>query len=84
MKKTFYYSPLGMMTILADNQALYGLWFNDQKYFGGHYNLAKIEKGVPDQAQKTINWLNQYFAGQNPSYDGFPSPPHFNAKFTKH
>lgn len=75
MKKTFYYSPLGMMTILADNQALYGLWFNDQKYFGGHYNLAEIEKGVPDQTQKTINWLNQYFAGQNPSYDGLHIKP---------
>ncbi|MRN07197.1 methylated-DNA--[protein]-cysteine S-methyltransferase [Lactobacillus sp. 0.1XD8-4] len=37
--------------------------------------LAEIEKGVPDQAQKTINWLNQYFAGQNPSYDGLHIKP---------
>lgn len=29
MKKTFYNSPLGKMTILADDEALYGLWFND-------------------------------------------------------
>lgn len=32
MKKIFYNSPLGKMTILADDEALYGLWFNDQKY----------------------------------------------------
>lgn len=35
MKKTFYNSPLGQITILADDQAIYGLWFDDQKHFGG-------------------------------------------------
>ncbi|MEO5284044.1 methylated-DNA--[protein]-cysteine S-methyltransferase [Limosilactobacillus allomucosae] len=69
MKKTIYDSPLGKMTILADDRYLYGLWFNDQKYYGGHYNLDKIESGLTSQASKTIDWLNQFFAGQNPSYN---------------
>lgn len=67
MKKTAYTSPLGPMTILADDHFLYGVWFNDQKYFGGHYNLKEIKEGTSAQAQATIDWLNKYFAGQQPS-----------------
>lgn len=67
MKKTFYNSPLGKMTILADDKALYGLWFNDQKHFGGRYDLNKIAYGPSKMADKTINWLDQYFNGQKPS-----------------
>lgn len=67
MKKTFYNSPLGKMTILADDEALYGLWFNDQKHFGGRYDLNKIAYGPSKMADKTINWLDHYFNGQKPS-----------------
>lgn len=67
MKKTFYNSPLGKMTILADDEALYGLWFNDQKYFGGRYDLNKIAYDSSKMADKTINWLDHYFNGQKPS-----------------
>lgn len=67
MKKTFYNSPLGKMTILADDEALYGLWFNDQKHFGGRYYLNKIAYGPSKMADKTINWLDHYFNGQKPS-----------------
>ena len=67
MKKNFYNSPLGNMTILADDEALYGLWFNDQKYFGGRYDLNKIAYDSSKMADKTINWLDHYFNGQKPS-----------------
>lgn len=67
MKKTFYNSPLGKMTILADDEALYGLWFNDQKHFGGRYDLNKIAYDSSKMADKTINWLDHYFNGQKPS-----------------
>lgn len=69
MKKTLYRSPLGLMTILADDQSLYGLWFNDQKHFGGHYKLNEIDNGTTQQARITMEWLDQYFAGLRPSYD---------------
>ncbi|MCC4397530.1 methylated-DNA--[protein]-cysteine S-methyltransferase [Lactobacillus reuteri] len=75
MKKTFYDSPLGKMTILADDQFLYGLWFNGQKNFGGHYNLDMIEQGTSESSQKTIEWLKRYFAGQNPSLGGLTLAP---------
>lgn len=69
MKKALYRSPLGTMTILADDQSLYGLWFNDQKYFGGHYKLNEINNGITPQAHITMEWLDQYFSGLQPSYD---------------
>ena len=67
MKKNFYNSPLGKMTILADDEALYGLWLNEQKYFGGRYDLNKIAYDSSKMADKTINWLDHYFNGQKPS-----------------
>lgn len=79
MKKTFYNSPLGKITILTDEQFLYGLWFNNQKHFGGHYNLEEISKGMTTQAEKTINWLDNYFAGQNPTLNGINLNPQTTA-----
>lgn len=76
MKKTFYNSPLGQITILANDQAVYGLWFDDQKYYGGHYDLSLIEQGMTEQAEKVIKWLDNYFAGQNPCLDGIVLNPH--------
>ena len=76
MKKTFYNSPLGQITILADDQAIYGLWFDDQKHFGGHYDLSLIDQGMTEQVEKVIKWLDLYFAGQNSSLDGLILNPH--------
>lgn len=45
MIKYEYASPFGPMTMLASNGALYGLWFNDQKYFGAKYDLDQISVG---------------------------------------
>lgn len=58
MKKTFYNSPLGQITILTDDQAIYGLWFDNQKYFGGHYDLSSIDHGMTEQVEKVIKWLD--------------------------
>jgi hypothetical protein len=75
MKKTIYHSPLGAITILTDDTAIYGLWFNDQKYYGGHYQLDSIENGMTLQAKKAAAWLDQFFAGQNPSLAGLKLAP---------
>lgn len=66
------------MTILADNQFLYGLWFNDQEHFAEHYKLDQVVSGISSQAERAINWLDQYFAGQKPSLQGL----HFKAQVT--
>ena len=43
--KSSYTSPLGQMTIVNDEQAIKGLWFSDQRYFGGKYDLQTMVAG---------------------------------------
>lgn len=66
MLKHEYHSPLGIMTMLADDAALHGLWFNDQKYFGADYALEEIAVGQNSIIKRTTAWLDQYFAKQDP------------------
>ena len=36
-----YDSPLGGMTLASDGEALIGLWFDDQKYFGKVFEISE-------------------------------------------
>ncbi len=70
MYTTQYLSPLGPLTLAADNEALIGLWFDDQKYFGsqnlGSLATAKTQSyPVLEQAKR---WLDIYFSGHNPDF----------------
>lgn len=40
--KTNYVSPLGNLEILCDDSSVKGIWFDQQKYYGSHYNLEEI------------------------------------------
>lgn len=75
MKKITYASPLRPMIMLTDDKALYGLWFADQKYCGGHFDLNAFDNGYTAQSKKVIAWLDQYFAGQAPSISGIILAP---------
>lgn len=72
MLKYEYHSPLGTMTMLADDAALHGLWFNDQKYFGADYALDEIAVGENSIIKRTTAWLDQYFAKQDPDTHAIP------------
>lgn len=67
---TTYASPLGEMTMASDGQALTGLWFSGQKYFGANLPSASIPGNLP-VFDKTAAWLDRYFSGQQPG----PPPP---------
>ncbi len=62
-----YISPLGAITIACDDEAIIGLWFNDQCHFAA---------GLPDEAVarthpllvEAARWLDIYFAGQEPDF----------------
>ena len=66
-----YKSPLGGMTASSDGEALTGLWFDGQKYFGSTLagkemqNLYHTQKELPvfEQADR---WLDEYFSGKKP------------------
>lgn len=67
MKKWTYESPLGLLIMLSDRDVLKGLWFSDQKYFGGSFDLEKVPEELNEFHRKIIGWLDAYFAGKNPN-----------------
>ena len=64
LKQTAYDSPLGQMTLLADETGLYGVWFDAQAYFGGNFDLSTIPIGDNVVLQQTRAWLTAYFEGR--------------------
>ena len=62
-----YTSPLGGITLASDGEALTGLWFDGQKYFGAGLAEDREERALPvfDQAAR---WLDLYFGGQDPGF----------------
>ena len=68
-----YASPLGDITLAADEKGLTGLWFDGQKYFALYLDKEHEEKELPvfQQAKK---WLDIYFSGREPHVD---VPLHF-------
>ena len=63
---TEYSSPLGLITIAANQNNITGLWFSGQKYFmQGAENAKKGNSAVFAQTKK---WLDIYFSGKEPSF----------------
>ena len=51
----------------SNGEALIGLWFEGQKYFGSTLAANPIPRELPIFAQ-TARWLDIYFQGQNPDF----------------
>ncbi len=62
-----YDSPLGGITLASDGNALTGLWFDRQKYFGATLDESREEKELP-VFQQADQWLNIYFSGKKPEF----------------
>ena len=65
-----YASPLGGITLAAeaDTDALCGLWFDGQKYFG---NTAGARSASPVRLpvfEEACRWLDLYFSGRDPGF----------------
>ncbi|MBR1423078.1 MAG: methylated-DNA--[Ruminococcus sp.] len=65
--KYSYSSPLGGITIASDGNALIGLWFDGQKYFGDTLKSEAIECDLPI-FRLAVKWLDVYFSGTEPDY----------------
>lgn len=70
---TTYRSPLGGITLAADGEALTGLWFEGQKYYGLYLDKEHEERDLP-VFQQAKEWLDIYFSGRDP---GFTPPLRF-------
>ena len=64
---THYRSPFGGITLACDGEALTGLWFDGQKYFGRTLEKDYVERKLPI-LEETVSWLNQYFNGRDPGF----------------
>lgn len=74
-----YESPLGVLTLASDGEALLGLWMQGQKYFGG--TVAKslgADRELPVFAA-AAEWLDAYFAGGRPAIADLPLAPRGSA-----
>lgn len=64
---SYYESPLGRMTMAAEDGALVGLWFEGQKYYA-----ATLDKDATVAEQKVFDevkrWLDIYFKGECPGF----------------
>ena len=67
--------PVGTITLASDGTALAGLWLENQKYFGGTLNGEMAQKDDLPIFEKTVNWLERYFSGQNPAIGELPLAP---------
>ncbi len=64
---THYKSPIGNITLAADDIGLTGLWFDGQKYFAFSLGSEHCEKNTP-VLELAIDWLNVYFSGKGPDF----------------
>lgn len=62
-----YNSPLGGITIASNGEALTGLWFDGQKYFGDTLSEQYRIKELPI-FEETKKWLDIYFQGKCPDF----------------
>lgn len=62
-----YGSPLGKITLAFRQDALCGLWFVGQKYFGRCLDGSE-KTGNGEIVEKTKMWLDIYFSGREPDF----------------
>jgi methylated-DNA-[protein]-cysteine S-methyltransferase len=68
MKYTHHYdSPLGGITLASDGEALTGLWFDCQQYYGAGLLPEASSADLPIFAE-TVRWLDIYFSGREPDF----------------
>ena len=68
MEYTHHYSsPLGDITLASDGEALTGLWFNGQKYFGETLG-REYEQRKLSVFELTNQWRDSYFRGKAPGF----------------
>lgn len=75
LMRATYVSPLGGITMVADDRGLVGLWLDHQRYFadmlrssGMDAETLPVASGDDHQAIGAASaWLDEYFAGRNPN-----------------
>lgn len=69
MEYTAHYdSPLGDITLVSNDHALTGLWFDGQKHFGSTLGVPHEECSDLPIFVESRRWLDIYFSGCKPDF----------------
>lgn len=72
LSKIIYHSPIGDMSLIADEVGLIGAWFQDQKYFeAGICEASQLQETVV--LREACQWLDTYFYQTPPTKADFLS-----------
>lgn len=63
----YYNSPMGRLTVAVEDGGVAGIWCEGQKYYGATIKAGASE-GVHPLLSAVYNWLDNYFAGNNPVF----------------
>ncbi|MGL4853868.1 MAG: methylated-DNA--[protein]-cysteine S-methyltransferase [Lentisphaeria bacterium] len=64
--RTSYNSPIGILTIVCEENRIIGVWIDGQKHFGGKLKEAIIFEKNCITLDKVKGWLDRYFSGEKP------------------
>ncbi len=70
-----YDSPIGRLLLAAKDDALVGLWIENQKYFLGSVREQQKVWGDCPVLVRARNWLDRYFRGEKPKIDELKLAP---------
>ena len=68
----YYVSPLGRLSLVASEEALYGIWLEGQNHFQAGLEEEKLVDTSNPILEVTKKWLQAYFEGENPSPNILP------------
>ena len=75
MYHTRYSSPLGGLTIVAQDDRLAGVWFDRQKYFAAVIGSIGAEENEYPLLKQCRTWFDRYFSGDRPDARDIPLVP---------
>lgn len=65
---THYNSPFGGITLACNGEALTGLWFDGQRYWGSTLTTHHEDNKDIPVFEQTRRWLDIYFSGDEPDF----------------
>jgi methylated-DNA-[protein]-cysteine S-methyltransferase len=72
---TTYESPIGLLSLAADEKGICGLWIENQKYFGSGIPKETREGDDFPLLKAAKSWLDRYFKGEKPLPQELPLHP---------
>lgn len=70
-----YLSPAGKIILMADEENIIGLWFENQKYIESTMPSDMMINRDNPLLKAGIQWLDDYFSGRKPAIDTLPLAP---------